>query len=242
MKRGFTLIELSVVLVIIGLLVAGIMTGHLLLESARLQRAVRDFEEVNTSLMTFIIKYNALPGDMANATGLWGQYGFGGETENGDGNGQMDDCSAETRRVFNHLSLAGLTKGDYSPNGLSNPNYDIIGQSFPLSALNDSYGLKVSTLVGLAGGSAAWAALDGLHVIKVHQRGANCLGGNVPLYSGNQMWQFDLKFDDGKPGKGKIIGRGSPITCIVSSIDANTDYATSSSTQGCSPWYRLSLK
>lgn len=67
-QRGFTLIELSIRLVIIGLIVGGVLVGRDLIERAQISQ----IEKYNTVVHTFQLKYNALPGDIANAA----QFGF----------------------------------------------------------------------------------------------------------------------------------------------------------------------
>jgi prepilin-type N-terminal cleavage/methylation domain-containing protein len=69
---AFTLIELSIVLVIIGLIVGGILTGRDLIRSAELQTIITDKNKYTTAVNTFRTKYNELPGDMTDATTYWG--------------------------------------------------------------------------------------------------------------------------------------------------------------------------
>src|SRR3954471_15989161 len=69
---GFTLIELSIVLVIIGLVVGGVLVGQDLIKAAQIRSAVSKIEKYNTAVHTFRTKYNALPGDIPNAA----SYGF----------------------------------------------------------------------------------------------------------------------------------------------------------------------
>ncbi|MFI4983935.1 MAG: type II secretion system protein, partial [Rickettsiales bacterium] len=64
--RGFTLVELSIVIVIIGFLVAGIAAGTSLIEEAKLRSVVTDFDTFKTAFNGFSAKYNAVPGDTQN--------------------------------------------------------------------------------------------------------------------------------------------------------------------------------
>jgi prepilin-type N-terminal cleavage/methylation domain-containing protein len=73
-RRGFTLIELSIVLVIIGLLVGGVLVGQDLIRSAAVRATVRQIEKYNQSVNAFRGKYNAIPGDMNAATAA--NFGF----------------------------------------------------------------------------------------------------------------------------------------------------------------------
>src|ERR1044071_4467321 len=81
--RGFTLIELSIVLVIIGLIVGGVLTGKTLIDGAKKKQMHRKFEEIATAYNTFRTKYNCLPGDCARAS----TFGLG---SNGNGNNKHE--------------------------------------------------------------------------------------------------------------------------------------------------------
>ena len=73
MRAAFSLVELSIVLVILGLLTGGILTGQNLIRAAELRSVVTEFQTYQTAVMTFRDKYFALPGDMTNATDFWGE-------------------------------------------------------------------------------------------------------------------------------------------------------------------------
>src|SRR5688572_21710023 len=70
--RGFTLIELSIVLVIIGLLVGGVLVGRDLIKAAEIQKVISQAEQYKTVFYTFKNKYNCIPGDCRNATTFFG--------------------------------------------------------------------------------------------------------------------------------------------------------------------------
>jgi prepilin-type N-terminal cleavage/methylation domain-containing protein len=101
MRHGFTLIELSIVLVILGLLVSGVLLGQDLIRAAELRSVPTDFQKYQTAVNIFRDKYRALPGDMRNATDFWGENdpnlstcrtteGSGTDTCNGDGDGVVE--------------------------------------------------------------------------------------------------------------------------------------------------------
>jgi prepilin-type N-terminal cleavage/methylation domain-containing protein len=100
MNKAFSLIELVVVLVIIGLIVGGITSGQNLIRSAQLQSVVTDKKKYESAIAAFQERYFQLPGDMNNATDFWGAahtteatcvttVSTGEETCNGDGNGKI---------------------------------------------------------------------------------------------------------------------------------------------------------
>ncbi len=107
--RGFTLIEMSVVLVIVGLIVGGIILGQSLIRQSQVSGTLADEQQYMHAMVQFQQKYNAMPGDFANATTYWGASGGSAATDNytytcyeaqagtqastatcnGDGNGQI---------------------------------------------------------------------------------------------------------------------------------------------------------
>lgn len=82
--RGFSLVELSIVLVILGLLTGGILSGQSLIRAAELRSVVTDIQQIQTSIYSFRDRYMALPGDMKDATDFWGIAG--------GSNGNNDAC------------------------------------------------------------------------------------------------------------------------------------------------------
>lgn len=134
-RRGFTLIEMSIVLVIIGLIVAGILTGQEMIKAATVRSQISQLEKLETAIYAFRDKYNGLPGDLANATTFFGTTDANGYTvASGNGDGTIvssisgytpGDCMTgtatqfgrgvaanEVEEVFHHLNLAGM--GNYS--------------------------------------------------------------------------------------------------------------------------------
>src|SRR3954468_10609989 len=67
-QRGFTLIEMSIVLVIIGLIVGGILKGQELIDSARQKNLISQIDGVKAGVTTFVDRYKALPGDFSRAS------------------------------------------------------------------------------------------------------------------------------------------------------------------------------
>lgn len=126
-KLGFTLIELSIVLVIIGLLVGGVLVGRDLIHAAAIRSQISQIEKFKTATNTFRVKYNYLTGDMppsqAAQLGFFTFESIGGGSQKvsgmgisgmcayGDNNGTIEDPE---RYVFwQHLSEAKLIEGQY---------------------------------------------------------------------------------------------------------------------------------
>lgn len=105
-QAGFTLVEIAIVMVIIGLLIGGVLKGQSMVQNAKVKRVVKQSDEFRAAVMTFFDKYGAFPGD-ENVGNIPPGDGF-----NGDGDGQME--AAERFDVFNDLMLAKLIGGNFS--------------------------------------------------------------------------------------------------------------------------------
>jgi len=94
---GFTLIELSIVLVIIGLIVGGVLAGQSLIRAAEVRAQISQIEKYNTAANTFYGKYGYLPGDITNSAAT--QFGFASRGQyagEGDGNGLLEGVSSNS--------------------------------------------------------------------------------------------------------------------------------------------------
>jgi prepilin-type N-terminal cleavage/methylation domain-containing protein len=130
--NGFTLIELSIVLVIIGLMIGGVLVGRDMIISAQVRQVVTQIEAFNVAANTFRGKYKALPGDFAKATDIWGAAdpsntncmyttGTGTQTCNGSGDWIVNTANPATLAstfeeflIWEHLARAGLIPGLYT--------------------------------------------------------------------------------------------------------------------------------
>ncbi len=123
-QAGFTLVEIAIVLVIIGLLLGGILKGQEMITQAKIKNIINDFNGVTAAVNSYNDRYRALPGDDSNVSTRWtGAFG-------GDGNGVFctgacgftppgyntapaapSATSAEPSLFWNHLRLAGFVPG-----------------------------------------------------------------------------------------------------------------------------------
>ncbi len=141
-KAGFTLIEMSIVLVVIGLVVGGVLVGQDLIRAAYVRAQISQIESFRTGVNTFYGKYQALPGDMNASTAA--SFGFavrGTDPGQGDGNGIIENNWNPTTAKGNGPMLGGemgmfwvdLT----SANGL---NINLIQGSFSTASItSDMY-------------------------------------------------------------------------------------------------------
>lgn len=214
MKRAFSLVELSIVLVILGLLVGGILAGQSLIRAAELRAVVTERDRYTTAFQSFRDKYFALAGDMSNAYSFWGVASgctnaavstapSPGETGcNGNGDGRIYNSFGEGVRAWWMLQQAGLIEGNFGAGVLAIANRP--GTEVPRGRMSNS-GWSIQTSVftnapmgwGSYGTDATWLMFGSLSA------------GNPTIniiLKPEEAWNVDTKTDDGKPGSGKTLG------------------------------------
>jgi prepilin-type N-terminal cleavage/methylation domain-containing protein len=233
-KLGFSLVELAIVLVVLGLLVGGVLSGKSLIRAAQLRLLTEQHQQFYTATHAFKDKYFALPGDMTNATQFWGVRAVGAacmgsastdaRTCNGDGNGQIDFMTSESfemSRYWQHLANAGLLAGQY--NGTS---------TLPAAKTGGDTKWAVMWQGTLNSGLTAFYG-EYAHFISLSSITTSYL---LP----EETWNIDNKLDDGKPATGKIVGNTiAACTNAASTTDYAAEYLFSSSTRNCRPIFRL---
>lgn len=236
---AFSLVELSIVLVILGLLVGGVLSGQSLIRAAELRSITNDISRHQAAILTFRDKYFALPGDMTNATQFWGtdtasacsNAPVAGDrvaktvTCDGNGNGQILHTSGpEIFRAWQHLANAGLIEGSYT--GVAGPlttgDHDP-GINAPVVKGGNSFGASILYLGTLPASHTIAYVFEGNYGNSIAYGSCNtfdCIGGYKP----EDVWNIDTKLDDGKPGTGKIATR---VSCVGGGCMPNCNSATS---------------
>lgn len=114
-QKGFTLVEIAIVLVIIGLLIGGVLKGQAMIQNAKVKRVVKSADEVRAAFYTFYDKFGAYPGDENLAASP------PSDTNDGNGNGLIS--AAEAPFVFQDLVLAGIIDGTFDGSATSLPKH-----------------------------------------------------------------------------------------------------------------------
>lgn len=212
-SNGFTLIELSIVLVIIGLIVGGVLVGQDLIRAAQIRSVVKDIEQYKTAVYTFRTKYDCLAGDCPNATTYFGAENAtpatcqttastGTLTCDGNGDGQVADTTYEMFRFWQQLAIAGLIKGKYTGvSGASGSAHHILGTNAPSSAINGAvFGFSYFNYPN--GDSNTYA----MNYENTFWFGAVTVSRpQNPVFSPAEAQVIDKKIDDGKPATGFVI-------------------------------------
>lgn len=123
---GFSLVELSVTLVIAGIIMAAITSGMHLLQTAKLNKLVSEISGYVTAVNNFKDKYKAWPGDIPNATSYWGTYAAGppiSGTTSGNGDEQISSNTTESIYAWRQMSLSGMIAGNYSGADQGTPDH-----------------------------------------------------------------------------------------------------------------------
>jgi prepilin-type N-terminal cleavage/methylation domain-containing protein len=242
-NAAFTLVELAIVLVILGLLVGGVITGQNLIRAAELRAVTTELAHYQSAVMIFKEKYRALPGDMTNATLFWGAMtncgvdnpsGTGTQTCNGNGNGQVNDASAASRTgemftFWQHLANAGLVEGQFSGiSGSSSAANSVFGVNSPSSKMSN-VGWYVRWRGIMEGTGDFWFAGDYGNMLAFGTT-------TVRPLNPQEAWNIDTKIDDGKPEEGKVVSwkwqAGTGTTHCSNTL--TREYAVQNTGQRCS--------
>ena len=255
-RHGFSLIELTIVLTVLGLLIGGVLMGSSLLHASELRTVITEYQRIGTAIQGFRNQYSALPGDFKNATKVWGKDATycNGETPSvgnpgtcsGNGDSTINNASApsttgEMFRLWQHLALAGLIEGNYT--GVAGPLKDFDttpGINSPASRY-DRAGWQIFTFVDMSGGGASYYtgstrfyAYDYGNTLIFATSMSQSAGWNPePALPPEDAWNIDKKLDDGMPGQGMVIGYWQDCSTSTSSSDYSGTYALDSKNISC---------
>lgn len=225
---GFTLVELSIALVIIGLLAGGILAARSMIETVRIQRFVKDVGQYDIAVTQFKEAYRKLPGDSP----IFSPAGNGDDMVLGaDGAGQQNCYGAEMAAFWKHLSDSKFVKDKYTADMTEGIKAGVNMAKLPFG---DDVGLFAGTLVAVRYTGSPFAGGQNFYSVRGSQTGDSpyCPAGTPGLdnnttaqtqpLSGQVAKAIDVKLDDGNPLKGKVmaaVGKeimASPYFTLVS--------------------------
>ena len=248
-NKAFSLVELSIVLVILGLLTGGILAGQSLIRAAEIRSVSADFNRYSAASMAFRDKYMALPGDMRNATSFWGTDSGGcpnggGSTGtcNGNGDGLVDSVDSATTyserfHFWKHLANAGLIEGNYTGvAGSGGIAHSVPGTNVPTSKISNS-GFSAGYMTTHA---SYYLNFETINLFYFGQMTATSHTQGSAL-STEEAWSVDTKLDDGKPAYGWVgsLNLTGNAGCASSDTDASATYQLTRTGLSCQLLFKL---
>lgn len=252
MREAFSLVELSVVLVILGLLTGGILSGQALIRASQLRAITTEFSRYATATYAFRDKYFQLPGDINNAETIWGTQdavaatcrttaSTSSLTCNGDGDSAIESTgtrSYEIYRYWQHLANAGLIEGSFNGTTTSANWGTVLGGNVPASKYPKGGWAVVSLLDVTQQGGFYTTMFQPKGATHWYEFGTNTSVTsylNDALLKNEEAWNVDSKADDGMPGMGKIttFNNTRQSTCASSDTAASATYQLTQSAAAC---------
>jgi prepilin-type N-terminal cleavage/methylation domain-containing protein len=149
-EAGFTLVEIAIVLVIIGLLLGGILKGQEMIAQARIKNAINDFNGISVAVTSYQDRYRALPGDDPNATTRWTTQAPASGNGNGIVAGLYNDATltTESHLFWQHLRIAGFVPGLTTGTAAGQPPQNSVGGIIGVeTAVAGTNGLGFTSLI-----------------------------------------------------------------------------------------------
>ena len=215
--KGFTLVELAIVMIIIGLLIGGILKGQELIQNAKLTRLQQTVNGYRAAVDTFRDSYGAFPGDLKNPDvklpGCKGnaacvqtggnQNGYIGSNAAADWSSvDQSGVTSEPTQFWLHLRLADLITG------LGQSTSQTWGGAYPSSPLGGGFQVMYANESGPDN-----VAIGHYFLLRLFPTGGGHPGSGNFVLSGISMQRIDNKYDDGLPNRGAMVADDNYSKC-----------------------------
>lgn len=227
LRNGFSLVELAIIMVVIGLLSVAVIGGQGLINSGKMGKLASEMQTIRQAVNGFRSVYSALPGDLKNATSYFGSSNLA----DGDGDGIIaqgdNDTADEVNNAMVHLSRSGLIEAtDLANNGTK----FVALKSYPgelyLSSNKDDEGADVS----------GFSYVSGTHnfiIAAASGYGYNAVAKPLVAYN------VDKKLDDGFPRTGNVTYIVSGNVSDASCTNSTTEYYLTSNALACNISFQI---
>lgn len=215
--QGFTLVELAIALMVIGLLIGGVLKGQELIENARVTATVRQLKAYDTAVMVFRNTYNAIPGDIKKVSRIPNCTTAVCNIA-GDGNGRVETWG-EQFNFFTHLTKAGLIQGpeggdsdqrDNADGGSSTVEYDLFYPRLPIETGVNYYFITYNDTSYMSTYTISLTPQAGHY----HQ---------IDSWPAKAAAAIDAKIDDGFTNKGDMVV-STTTNCAATTPSDGSEY------------------
>lgn len=220
-QSGFTLVELAIVMIIIGLLIGGILKGQELISNARVAATVSQIKAIDAATSTFRDTYSAFPGDMVNAVARIANCNPANNTcGNGNGDGRLNNtpsaapvlitgtwaATMEGTNFFGQLAQADLL------GGVDKSRLLTFGQAMPEADVGGGFYVgRAGAVADLVVGGATAATFMGGNYLSLRSvpGAAVAAAADAAVVVPSIMARIDRKMDDGNPTQGTLLAAGA---------------------------------
>lgn len=228
-QKGFTLVELAIVMIIVGLLIGGVLKGQELIENAKVTSTIATMKGYLAAQTTFVDTYGAMPGDMANADVRLKGCTAANDCAPGNGNsivgtlfqnftanggvpdlnsGGVGSANQENTQYWKHLALANLITGINPAANTTNP---VWGETNPASPVSGGYTIAYWNYT-----SEPPIVVNGHAIFLTRDTGEfAATTSGLGVVTAKAAANVDRKLDDGRPYTGSIWGMNPSSSCII---------------------------
>ncbi len=233
-QNGFTLVEMALVMVIVGIIIAGIIKAQELIENSQVTSTISELENITAAVKSFKDTYGNYPGDMSNA--MFRIPACNGITcNNGNGDGIINVVIGAAMTTTDEASyfFGQLRAADFLTNydGQNNPRF---GNAFPSAPVGGGYMIG-NTLAGAPIGFDP-AEMRGGHYLLIVAQNEN-VGATTGILRPSQAETIDRLVDNALPESGRVIAQNTGGSCRTGG--APIQYAENQDRQSCVIAYKL---
>lgn len=246
--KGFTIVELSIVFIVIGLMVGAVIAGARMITNSRLTATYIRTQTITAALKSFSDKYRALPGDMPTATTRLSHCDDdpAGSCGNGNGNHEIGPGGQpiftshaganynENRLFWYHLTAADLMVHEIDLDApVGTPAWNLTNPEAPAGG-----GFTVVTMTG-ENEDLPNDPLNGIYLVwQRNPTGDASMAANIVASSRDAAY-IDKKFDDGQPLTGTVRARGANAALAPDDCRASTTEYTNTADAACYMYFKI---
>ncbi|RYE13611.1 MAG: prepilin-type N-terminal cleavage/methylation domain-containing protein [Rickettsiales bacterium] len=236
-KQAFTLIELSISLIIITMLISVIVTGSSIIQNAKNRQVISEYNFYRAAISNFRLQYNQFPGDFSDAYNYW-PNDCSNTNCNGNGNGIIEyngnNNDDESLRAWQHLALSEFISGSY-PGTRTVTNQNEVGNNIPSSKI-------LST--GWSFYNKRCYTNDNINTLIFGAFRSGSINDSAAITT-RDAYDIDKKMDDASARTGSIIGLYSDDAlgkyCTGSTLSNNACVQDSSQNSTKSGYYYVNV-